>query len=213
MPSSKPTWPRSTLAILVVAMSGVAANAGVLFAANAVVAPPVVNRVCAACHGRDGNSINPDVPSLAGQGAAYLERQLHAFKSQRRTGVMSGVAVGLRDVDMRAAATWFAQQAAQPSSDPWPDSDTLRQGAAIYRHGIHGKDVPACASCHALSGRGLPPEFPRLAGQHTNYLQAQLRAFRADSRLSNPNAMMRGISAQLSDKEIDAVAQYIADLP
>jgi cytochrome c553 len=213
MQSPELTRPLATFAILVAAMSGVAASASALFAAKAAVAPSVVTHVCAACHSRDGNSVNPAVPSLAGQGAPYLERQLLAFKTQRRTGVMSGVAVGLSDADMRAAAAWFGQQVAQPNSDPWSDSVALRQGAAIYRRGIARKNVPACASCHALNGSGLSPEFPRLAGQHTNYLEAQLRAFRSDNRLSNPNAMMRGISAQLSDEEIDAVAQYIADLP
>lgn len=215
MQSLQLTRPLAVIAILGIATSGVAASAAASgsFAVRATPPPPIVAHVCAACHGRDGNSVDRNVPSLSGQGAAYLERQLHAFKAQRRTGVMSGVAAGLDDANMRVAATWFAQQAAQANSDPWPDSDTLRQGAAIYRHGIHGKNVPACASCHALSGRGLPPEFPRLAGQHTNYLEAQLRAFRADRRLSNSNAMMRAISARLSDREIDAVAQYITDLP
>ena len=176
-------------------------------------APPIVARVCAACHGRDGNGVDPNVPLLAGQVAPYLERQLLAFKTQRRTGIMSGIAAGLSDADMHAAATWFAQQVAQRNPDPWPDSAALRQGAAIYRRGIATKNVPACASCHALNGSGLPPEFPRLAGQRTNYLEGQLRAFRSDSRLSNPNAMMRAISAGLSNDEIDAVARYITDLP
>lgn len=207
--------PRTAIALLVLATSGVAANAGASasFAMKATVAPAIVAHACAACHGRDGNSVDPNVPSLAGQVAPYLERQLIAFKTQRRTGVMSGIAMGLSDADMHAAASWFAQQVAQANADPWPDSDALRQGAAIYRHGIAAKNVPACASCHALDGSGLPPEFPRLAGQHSNYLERQLRAFRSDSRLSNPNAMMRTISAGLSDDEIDAVAQYIADLP
>lgn len=213
MQSPKLARPLATLATLVLTTSGVAASASALFAAPPDVAPPVVTHVCAACHGRDGNSVDPDVPSLAGQGAPYLERQLIAFKTQRRTGVMSGIAVGLSDEDMHAAVGWFAQQMARPNPDPRPDSAALRQGAAIYRHGIDTKNVPACASCHAMNGSGLPPEFPRLAGQHTNYLEAQLRAFRSDSRLSNPNAMMRDISGRLSDQEIDAVAQYIAGLP
>ena len=213
MKSPKLARPLAILAIFVIATSGVAASASALFAAKTTVAPPVVIHVCAACHGRNGNSVGPDVPSLAGQVAPYLERQLSAFKTARRTGVMSGIAVGLSDADRRAAANWFAQQVAQPNPDPWPDSAALRQGAAIYRRGIDAKNVPACASCHALEGSGLPPEFPRLAGQYTNYLEAQLRAFRSDSRLSNPNAMMRTISSDLSDQEIDAVAQYITDLP
>ena len=128
--------PLATLATLVLTTSDVAASASALFAAPPDVAPPVVTHVCAACHGRDGNSVDPDVPSLAGQGAPYLERQLIAFKTQRRTGVMSGIAVGLSDEGMHAAVGWFAQQMARPNPDPRPDSAALRQGAAIYRHGI-----------------------------------------------------------------------------
>jgi cytochrome c553 len=207
--------PPHAMALLATAVFGVATAtcADTVFEATANTAPPIVVQVCAACHGRDGNSVDPNVPSLAGQVAPYLERQLTAFQSQRRTGVMSGVAMGLSEADMRAAAAWFAKQTVQANRDPSPDSAALRQGAAIYLHGIADKHVPACASCHALRGGGLPPEFPRLAGQHAKYLEAQLRAFRSDSRLSNPNAMMRGVSARLSDSEIDAVAQYIADLP
>ena len=175
--------------------------------------PAIVSHVCAACHGRDGNSVDRHVPSLAGQGGRYLRRQLLAFKAQRRTGVMSGVASGLRAADMRAASAWFAQQTARANADPWPNSATLRRGAAIYLHGLQGVEVPACASCHALDGHGLLPEFPRVAGQPAPYLAAQLRAFRSGDRLSNPNAMMRRISAHLSERDIDAVARYIADLP
>lgn len=206
--------PLSAVAVLVITALGLVAPAvaGPLFAARAAMAPPIVVRVCAACHGRDGNSVEPNIPSLAGQVAPYLERQLIAFKTARRTGVMSGVSMGLSEADMRMAASWFAQQVAQANPDPWPDSRALARGAAIYRRGIAGKNVPACASCHALRGGGLPPEFPRLAGQHAQYLKAQLRAFRAGSRLSNPNAMMRDISARLSDPEINEVTLYIADL-
>lgn len=175
--------------------------------------PAIVSQLCAACHGRDGNSVDRQVPSLAGQVERYLRRQLLAFKAQRRTGVMGGVASGLSAADMRTASAWFAQQTAHANADPWPDSATLRRGAAIYRHGVQSDHVPACASCHALDGHGLPPEFPRLAGQHAPYLAAQLRAFRSGDRLSNPNAMMRRIAARLSDRDIDAVARYIADLP
>lgn len=210
----KPVPSLHAIAPLAIAMFGVAAAtcAGTAFAATVSRAPPIVVHVCAACHGRDGNSADPNVPSLAGQVAPYLERQLTAFQKQGRIGVMSGVAMGLNEADMQAAAAWFAQQTVQANRDPSPDSAALRQGATIYLHGIAAKHVPACASCHALRGGGLPPEFPRLAGQHAKYLEAQLRAFRSDRRLSNPNAMMRGVSARLSDSEIDAVAQYIADL-
>src|SRR5690348_2259805 len=141
MKSPKLARPLATLATLVLTTSGVAASASALFAAPPDVAPLVVTHVCAAWHGRDGNSVDPDVPSLAGQGAPYLERQLIAFKTQRRTGGRGGIAGGLGEEGMHAAVGWFAQQMARPNPDPGPDSAALRQGAAIYRHGIDTKNV------------------------------------------------------------------------
>jgi|GEM_PF-78654 len=172
--------------------------------------PPIVTQVCAACHGVDGNSVNTAIPSLAGQGAHYLYDQLTAFKAQRRTGVMSTIAVGLSSDDMRALSAYFSMQTAKP--DKAFEQDLMTQGKSIYRDGIAAKQVPACASCHSLSGGGLAPEFPRLAGAHPEYIAQQLRAFRSGARASNPNAMMRVVSNKLSDQEIEAVAQYIATL-
>ena len=169
--------------------------------------------VCATCHGKNGNSTDPSVPSLAGQGASYLEKQLAAFKTQRRVGVMGGIAMNLSATEVRNLATYFSQQVPQDDPDRSSESPERAQGAAIYRDGIASKNVPACASCHALDGAGLPPEFPRLAGQHPRYLAEQLRAFRSDNRISNPNAMMREVSVNLADDEIDAVADYIAQMP
>lgn len=167
--------------------------------------------VCATCHGKNGNSTDPSVPSLAGQGSAYLANQLAGFQAQRRVGVMSGVAMSLTDSDIRDAATYFSQQMLRASPIETADSSALRRGRAIYDDGIASINVPACASCHALDGAGLPSAFPRLAGQHSRYIAAQLRAFRSDGRLST-NRMMQNISAKLSDEEIGAVADYIAGL-
>lgn len=173
--------------------------------------PPIVTQECAACHGVDGNSANTAIPSLAGQGAHYLYDELTAFKAQRRTGVMSAIAVGLSPDDMRVLSAYFSTQ--PPKPDRAFEQDLMAQGESIYRDGIAAKQVPACASCHSLSGAGLPPEFPRLAGAHPEYIAQQLRAFRSGARASNPNAMMRVVSNKLSDREIEAVAQYVASLP
>jgi len=175
-------------------------------------AQALVTNVCEACHGKYGNSTDASVPSLAGQGSAYLQSQLAAFQEQRRVGVMSGIAMGLNAADIRDAATYFSQQIPHTGPIRAADSTALGRGAAIYNDGIAATKVPACASCHALDGAGLPAEFPRLAGQHSRYIADQLRAFRSDTRVSNPNAMMREISAKLSDEEITAVANYIAEL-
>ncbi|MDQ6647778.1 MAG: cytochrome c4 [Pseudomonadota bacterium] len=171
--------------------------------------PPIVAHVCADCHGRQGNSSDPGVPSLAGQGRDYLQKQLIAFRLQQRLGVMSGIALGLDDTDIDQAATYFSQQIPRwsPTGSSAVPSD---HGRTIYNDGIAENQVPACASCHALDGSGLLPSFPRLAGQHAPYLAGQLRAFRSDSRLSNPDATMRKVAATLSDHDIQAVADYIA---
>src|SRR5665213_3501544 len=167
--------------------------------------------LCEACHGKDGNSPDPSVPSLAGQGSAYLQGQLAGFQAQRRVGVMSGIAMTLTRADIRDAATYFSQQILRADPIETADSSSARRGRVIYDDGIAAINVPACASCHALDGAGLPSEFPRLAGQHSRYIAAQLRAFRSDSRLST-NRMMQNVSAKLSDDEISAVADYIAGL-
>lgn len=171
---------------------------------------PTVSTVCAACHGLDGNSTNTAVPSLAGQGRAYLRGQLRAFRAQRRTGVMSAVAAGLTDREINELSVYFSRQVPKPDTEAAQNLWVL--GESIYQGGIANKHVPACASCHSSSGRGLPPEFPRLAGAHPEYLAMQLRAFRSGVRASNSNAMMRIVSRHLSDREIDALSQYIAGL-
>jgi cytochrome c553 len=171
----------------------------------------LVTQVCETCHGENGNSTDPSVPSLAGQGSAYLANQLAGFQAQRRVGVMSGIAMNLTSADIRNTANYFSQQILKAGTARAPDSSALRRGQAIYDEGIAATNVPSCASCHALDGAGLPSAFPRLAGQHSRYIAAQLRAFRSDSRLST-NTMMQNVAAKLSNDEITAVANYIAGL-
>lgn len=169
----------------------------------------LIAHVCEACHGKDGNSTDPSVPSLAGQGSVYLQGQLVGFQAQRRVGVMSGIAMNLTRADIRDAAAYFSQQILRADPAETADSHASRRGRAIYDDGIASINVPACASCHALDGTGLASAFPRLVGQHSRYIATQLRAFRSDNRL---NRMMQNVSARLSDDEIDAVADYIAGL-
>jgi len=173
--------------------------------------------VCAACHGTDGNSDDPRYPKLAGQGARYLVDQLRAFKDQgqrRASGVMGAMAVNLTQAEMRDVAAYFSGQIPRGTgTDASMSQRLLVQGQSIYRRGIAHEQVPACASCHALDGTGLPPEFPRLAGQHEAYLAAQLVDFRSERRNSNPNQMMSWIAHKLSDRDIQAVAGYIARMP
>lgn len=179
-------------------------------------AQQIVTQACAACHGADGNSAIPVNPSLAGQHPEYTLKQLVNFKSQdgkpaeRGNAVMAGMVASLSADDMRNLAAYYAGQKPKPRAAR--DPELVKLGQAIYRGGILDKGVAACASCHSPNGAGIPAQFPRLAGQHAEYTAAQLKAFRSGERANDPNRMMRGVAVKLSDREISAVAEYIAGL-
>ena len=165
--------------------------------------------ICAACHGPDGNSVITANPKLAQQHPQYLAKQLAEFKSGKRAnGVMLGMASALSDDDMKNVAAWLATQKAEPAMAK--DKDLVVLGERIYRGGIADRQIPACAGCHSPSGAGIPAQYPRLSGQHADYTAAQLTAFRDGVRLNN--AVMSGVAAKLNDREIKAVADYIAGL-
>jgi cytochrome c553 len=176
----------------------------------------IAQQVCAACHGADGNSATPVNPNLAGQHSEYTLRQLTSFKPQgnkpaeRSNAVMAGIAATLKDDDSVHLAAYFAAQ--KPVLRTARDAVLARLGQAIYRGGIMAKGVAACSSCHAPNGAGIPAQFPRIAGQHAEYTEAQLKAFRNGERSNDPNRMMRAVAAKLSDGEIRAVAEYVAGL-
>ncbi len=176
----------------------------------------IAGKVCAACHGPDGNSPLAVNPSLAGQHAEYLYKQLSNFKSkdgkpaERNNAVMAGMAAPLSDDDMKNVSAYYAGQTARPRTAR--DPELVKQGQQIYRGGIAAKSVAACASCHSPNGAGLPAQYPRVAGQHAEYTAAQLKAFRAGDRKNDPNAMMRTVAAKLSDREMAAVSEYLAGL-
>jgi cytochrome c553 len=176
----------------------------------------IVGKVCSACHGPDGNSPLPVNPNLAGQHPEYIYKQLGNFKSQggkppeRINPIMAGNAAGLSDDDMKNLATFFANQTVRPRAAH--DPELVKEGQLIYRGGIAGRSVPACASCHSPNGAGLPAQFPRVGAQHAEYTASQLKAFRSGERKNDPNSMMRTIAAKLSDREIAAVSEFIAGL-
>lgn len=176
----------------------------------------IVAQVCAACHAADGNSAIPMNPSLAGQHPEYTYKQLMNFKSQdgkpaeRNNGIMAGMVANLSEDDMKNLAAYFAAQKARPGVAR--DAKLVKQGEAIYRGGVAGKNIPACASCHSPNGAGMPAQFPRLAGQHADYTSTQLKAFRAGQRVNDAAQMMRGVAGKMSDQEIAAVSEYIAGL-
>jgi cytochrome c553 len=173
--------------------------------------PQAVANVCAACHGIDGNSVITANPKLAGQHAEYLYKQLTNFKSgDRANAVMSGMASMLSDADMRAIAEYFSKQTLNLGQAKTNGRGSL--GEKIYRAGVQANGVPACASCHGPSGDGLPVKYPRLGGQHTEYILDQLREFRLGARANDEAKVMRTIAAKLTDQEMEAVADYIQGL-
>jgi cytochrome c553 len=166
-------------------------------------------QVCGACHAADGSRGAPANPIIAGQHPEYLFKQLEEFKSGKRNNpVMKGFATPLSEADMRSVSAFYASKQAKPGTAKNKELYTL--GQKIYRGGVADKQVPACAGCHSPTGAGIPSQYPRVGGQHADYTEAQLNGFRSGQRANS--AQMTAIAARLSDREIKAVADYIAGL-
>lgn len=176
----------------------------------------IAGQVCAACHANDGNSQIAANPKLAGQFYEYLHKQLVNFKSQggkkpaRDNPVMAGMTANLTAADLRDLAAYYAAQKLKPATAK--DKDLAALGQKIYRGGNIATGVPACAGCHGPSGAGMPSQYPRIAGQFAEYVETQLKAFRAGTRANDPNGMMRGVAVRLNDREIQAVSEFVAGL-
>jgi len=169
----------------------------------------VYAQMCMACHGVDGNSTIADNPSLAQQHPEYLVKQLQEYKSgKRESAIMKGFASALSEDDMRNISFWLATQKAKPGYAQ--NKDTVRLGERIFRGGIADRQIPSCAGCHSPNGAGIPAQYPRLAGQHAAYTEAQMKAFRDGTRKNN--VPMMDIASKMNDREIKAVADFIAGL-
>jgi cytochrome c553 len=165
--------------------------------------------VCAACHGADGNSSIATNPKLAQQHPEYLIKQLQDFKSGKRASpIMQGFASQLTDADMKNIAYWAASQKAKPGFAK--DKELAAMGERIYRGGIADRQIAACTGCHGPTGAGVPSQYPRLSGQQAEYVEAQLKAFRDDKRKNS--LPMAQVAAKLNDREIHALADYVAGL-
>ena len=176
----------------------------------------IANQVCAACHAADGNSIAPANPKIAGQIPEYLHKQLVDFKAQggkkpaRESPIMMGMVANLSDADMKGLAAFYGGQQLKPAAAA--DKKLAIEGQRLWRGGNAASGVPACAGCHGPAGAGIPAQYPRIAGQYADYIATQLKAFKEGARANDPNGMMRGVAARLTDNEIRAVAEYSAGL-
>ena len=169
----------------------------------------ISNGACVACHTNDGSRGSPANPILQGQHPEYLAKQLAEFKSgMRENAIMRGMASTLSDADMKNVAAFYAGKQAKPGAAK--NKDLAMLGEKIYRGGIADRAIAACTACHGPSGAGLPIQYPRLGGQHADYVEAQLLAFRGGVRKNN--AVMTGVAAKLNDREIKAVSDYVAGL-
>ncbi len=190
-------------------------SAGALAAAETPAAKPdpakgqQLAASCAGCHAQDGTRGLPTFPNIQGQHPEYVVKQLVEFKGgKRQNPIMSGMAAGLSEDDMKHIAAFYATKTAKPGVAK--NKDTVALGEKIFRGGIAAKQVPACAGCHGPAGAGMPAQYPRIGSQHGEYLEAQLMAFRTGAR--GNNAPMMAIAAKMNDLEIKAVADYVAGL-
>jgi cytochrome c553 len=155
-------------------------------------------------------------PKIAGQFEEYLQKQLGDFKAQpgkkaaRESAIMTPMAANLSDDDIQSVAAYYAGQKLRPASAA--DKDLAALGQKIWRGGIAASSVPACAGCHGPAGAGIPAQYPRLAGQFAEYVAAQLKGFKDGARSNDTNGVMRGVAARMTEREIQAVAQYAAGL-
>jgi cytochrome c553 len=191
--------------------------------------------VCGACHGADGNSPAPNFPKLAGLGEKYLLKQMKDIQTwdletdavkKAKTGraviEMAGLTKNLTAQDLADLAAYYASQTIQLSGSQNIQVQTnsgilvdgLALGEKVWRSGNASTAVPACTGCHTPDGKGNEPAgFPRLSGQHSDYIEKQLKAFRNGDRINDGDQMiMRSVAANLSDAEIKAVANYISGL-
>lgn len=182
-----------------------------VMAAGDVSAGKAKAAVCAACHGADGNSPSNMFPKLAGQGEAYLLKQLIEFKDgTRENAMMAPMVAALSEQDMADLSAFYASN---KSTAGGTDEALLEAGQAVYRGGNKESGVPACMACHGPTGAGMPAaKWPALSGQYAVYLEAQLKAFASGVRSNDTNNMMSDIAKRMTEDEIKAVSAYASGL-
>ena len=170
----------------------------------------LVTTVCGGCHGEDGNSVAEIFPRLAGQHAEYLTKQLNEFMSgKRKSDVMAGVIAGLKSEDVPGLAAHYAAQ--RPQRGTAQDATLAATGKLVFDDGNTTTGVPACVGCHQPEAAGNE-RFPRLAGQHREYLLQQMKQFQTGERNNDRAKVMRTIAGRMTEQEIGAVVEYLAGL-
>ncbi|MGC9421316.1 MULTISPECIES: c-type cytochrome [Vibrio] len=191
---------------------------GSVWAQGNIEAGKAKSETCVACHGADGNGIITTYPKLAGQHRIYLEKQLKDLKlgivsggaQGRYDPVMSAMAMPLSEQDMADLAAYYASL---PISDNATPEDVVDKGKVLYSAGDLSRGLTACIACHGPRGNGTALSgFPKISGQHADYIKLQLEKFRDDSRNNDMNAMMRDVAKKLTDADIDVLSKYVGGL-
>jgi len=168
---------------------------------------------CAACHGQQGISMVGAFPNQAGQQMSYLAKQIMDIRDGRReVAQMAGQVDDFSDQDAWDVAAYFANM--EPNiGQAVDDAELLARGQELYRAGDMGKGIPACTACHSPTGQGIGTAvYPALSGQHAEYTVSTLQDFAAGIRHNDPNAIMRDIASKMSDRDMEAVANYVLGL-
>ncbi len=189
-----------------------------VWAQGSIEAGKAKSETCVACHGADGNSQITTYPKLAGQHAKYIEKQLQdlklgassAGKQGRYDPVMSAMAMPLSDEDISDLAAYYSSLPISANSTP---EDVVNTGKVLYTAGDASRGLTACIACHGPRGNGTELSgFPKISGQHADYVKAQLLKFRDDSRENDMNAMMRDVAKKLTDADIETLSKYVGGL-
>ncbi|MDH3637389.1 MAG: cytochrome c4 [Gammaproteobacteria bacterium] len=187
-------------------------SCGVSQAAGDVERGKEKSQVCVSCHGPDGNSIAPTFPRIAGQVPGYIAKQLARFKSgERENAIMAGIVQPLSEEDMVDLDAYYSAQSPQAGSITEAERELAEEGADLYRGGYAQTQIAPCMSCHGPNGHGIPPHFPRVAGQFREYAVQQLLAFKTGTRVSHGNIMTQ-IAFLMSERQIQAVAAHMQAL-
>jgi cytochrome c553 len=196
--------------ILAATISGAIASNSAL-AAGSVETGATKAIVCQACHGANGNSTNPEWPSLAGLGADYIAEQLKNFKEGKRTNpVMMPNAMSLSPGDMADLGAYFDSLT---NTGLEADPSYWQAGEKLYRGGDSARGIPACMACHGPTGHGNEPaKFPALRGQQSVYVMKQLNDYASGARPTGPNGIMQTIAKRLSADDIRNLASYLQGL-
>lgn len=201
---------RTTSAALLtacLAASGATAQAQAIDKAKA---RGIVDRLCVACHGVDGNSPQPAHPKLAGLQPEYLLKQLRDYKKgARKSDVMEPMVKELADDDMASLAAYYAEQKPKPGEAR--DAKLVEAGRKLYNDGIPEVGLPSCSGCHYPDGMGTP-RFPRVAGQHAEYTYQQLKDFSSGKRENDRGLAMQSVANRMNDQQMKAVSEYIAGM-